>query len=476
MRRDRALIASAVVLCLLGSACGSRLSERERTTAITAMSTRNTGGAVAGPATDGATSGPAVSGPTDAGPAATDDAGGGSSGGGSSGGGAQGGGGGGSAAAACRATKGTGTGVTANAIVVATLADINGVQPGLFQSAHDAANAAAAYINSEGGICGRQIKPRLLDSRTDSGANRATMLDACDNAFVVVGSMSAFDDGSAAPGEACGIPDITAISTNPQKYKAKNTYPAAPNGGDKVVTTPARFVKTRYPDVIKKAAMLWLNQDVTRTNSASRMKAYRTEGFDFIYQQEVQVLEADYTRFVIEMRNRGVQYVNMVSDFQSIVRLQKAMRQQSYLPKVRQWDSVAYDPDYLAAPEPVEGSLVFLNTAIVEEASSNPEMQLYSTWLKRTKPGAAPDYFGLYAWSAYRLFQKLATEIGADLTRPKFLAALRATKSWGANGLHAEHNIGAKQLSLCNLNLIVRGGKFVRQHPAKGFDCNGQIS
>ena len=99
------------------------------------------------------------------------------------------------------------------------------------------------------------------------------------------------------------------------------------------------------------------------------------------------MLEANYTRFVQEMRSRGVQYVTMVADFQNIVRLQKAMKQQGYIPKVRDWDSVAYDPDYLKEGDAVEGSYIFLNNAMFEEATSNPEMKLYTEWLQRAVPG-----------------------------------------------------------------------------------------
>ena len=100
----------------------------------------------------------------------------------------------GAVAASCpRATRGTDTGVSAEAIKVATLADISGVQPGLFESAHQAARAATAYINSQGGICGRRIDLLPLDSKTDAGGNRAAMLEACQEAFAAVGSMSAFD-------------------------------------------------------------------------------------------------------------------------------------------------------------------------------------------------------------------------------------------------------------------------------------------
>jgi ABC-type branched-subunit amino acid transport system substrate-binding protein len=357
-------------------------------------------------------------------------------------------------------------------VKVATLADISGVQPGLFESAHQAARAASAYINSQGGICGRVVEPLLLDSKTDSGGNRAAMLEACQKAFAVVGSMSAFDDGSAAPGRECGIPDMTAITTNAAKYNAPNTFPIFPSTGP-VGTSPAKYIAEKYPDVVKKAAMLWLNQAVTKNNAASRMKAWESIGYKFIYTAEVQVLQANYTSFVQEMRNRGVQYVSMVSDFQSLVRLQKSMRQQGYVPKVRHWDSVAYDADYLNEPQPVEGSNVFINTAMFEE--SNPETKLYTEWLQRASPGATPDYFGLYAWSGYRLFQKLATEIGPQLTREKLLGALKATSEWGANGLHAPHKIGSKLASTCNLTLKVTGGKFVRESPGSGFDCSGTL-
>lgn len=460
-------LAVSAALMLVATGCGSMLTDEERDATIAALARR--GASSSGPS--------GMVGGVDPGLGPQAQGAGGGGGGGLTGTptvGDRGGGGGGLAGGCANATKGTATGVTPKTVRVATLADISGVQPGLFESAHQAARAATAYINNQGGICGRTIDLLPLDSKTDSGGNRAAMLEACDEAFAVVGSMSAFDDGSAAPGRECGIPDMTAITTNVAKFNAPNVYPISPTSPT-VSTTPAKYIAQKHPDVIKKAAMLWLNQAVTKNNAVARMKAYQKVGFNFIYQTEVQVLEANYTRFVQEMRNRGVQYVSMVSDFQSIVRLQKSMRQQGYVPKVRQWDSVAYDRDYLSQPEPVEGSAVFINTAMFEEASSNPEMRLYTEWLQRAAPGATPDYFGIYAWSAFRLFQKLAAQIGPDLTRPKLLAALRATTEWGANGLHAPHRIGAKIISTCNLNLEARGGRFVRVAPSSGFDCSGTL-
>jgi hypothetical protein len=102
-------------------------------------------------------------------------------------------------------------------------------------------------------------------------------------------------------------------------------------------------------------------------------------------------------------------------------------------------------------------------------------MKLYRDWLQRASPGATPDYFGLYAWSSFRLFQKLASEIGPELTREKLLEALKGTKEWGGNGIHGPHQTGAKLPTTCNLYVEVKGGKFQRMAPASGFDCSGAL-
>ncbi|HYZ91436.1 MAG TPA: ABC transporter substrate-binding protein, partial [Actinomycetota bacterium] len=188
------------VLALLASACGSRLSNAERTRALAVLTGSSTasGGGTGSGATGIDGGGTAAGG--DTGSAAGSGGGGAVASGGSSGG---------AGVKSCAAaSKATDTGVTAKSVTVATLADVSGVQPGLFQSAHQAARAASAYINSQGGICGRQVEVLPLDSKTDAGGNRSAMLEACDKAFAVVGSMSAFDEGSAKPGQDCGIPDM----------------------------------------------------------------------------------------------------------------------------------------------------------------------------------------------------------------------------------------------------------------------------
>ena len=90
----------------------------------------------------------------------------------------------------------TDKGVTANSITVGNITSISGVAPGLTQSAQQATQAWAAYVNSQGGICGRMIKVQTFDDGNDAGQNYAEASQACSSDFAMVGNASGFDDGA----------------------------------------------------------------------------------------------------------------------------------------------------------------------------------------------------------------------------------------------------------------------------------------
>jgi ABC-type branched-subunit amino acid transport system substrate-binding protein len=463
--------AIAVLLMMLLAACGARLTTAQRAAGINGLG---------GPANTTGTVGPAGGGKQGVGLGTSGSAGTGT---GTTGTGT-GAGTGGVGAAACGGSgpnTASDIGVTPTQITVATASDVSGVQAALFKSTFQAMQAWTAMVNNQGGLCGRGIKPLQIDTKADATANQAAVRQACDSAFALVGSMSAFDNGGADTGQRCGIPDLTAITVNGDREKATNVYPIYPVRPDKFAIGTANYIKQTYPTVIKHAAMVYLNAGVTKTNALQRVKAYEGVGFDFgpsndrrIY--EVQILEPNYGPYVQKMRDRGVEYVSMVANLQSIQKLLQAMDQAGWYPKVRDWDSVAYSPQFVLSNgqpyKPADGSLVFLNTNIAEEAAGNPEMQLYITWLSRVAVGAKPDYFGFYAWSAGRLFQKLAAEIGPKLTRKALLDAVKKVHAWDDNGLHAAQDVGNKIMSPCFMYLSVVNGRFTRKAPASGFICN----
>lgn len=471
--RGRSLAATVATVLLL-AACGARLTSDQRAAGIGALR-GGAGGFDTGTAGGSGTSFGGTTGTTT-----------GATAGGTGGAGTTG-----LGAAGCTGTGGaTDKGVTANQITLATASDISGVQPGLFKSTWEAMEALAAYANSQGGVCGRGIKNLLLDSQATSTANRAAVQQACDQAFALVGSMSAFDDGGASAGQSCGIPDVSAITVNQARSDATNVFPAYPVGPHHFASGWGTYIKNTYPQAVQTACFITLNVAVSVQNGNQRINALTKLGYHFVWTGQTGVVQASYTPFVQQMKDHNCHFIDMLSDYQSTVRLQQAMQQQNWYPQVRVWDSAAYSPAYLtqgqSAVNTVTGAacsvdpqpcpaFVFINTALFEEAASNPELQLYESWLQRVAPGHQPDYFGEYAWSAGRLFLKAAAAVGAHLTRTALLAQLKTIHAWNDFGMHATHDIGNKLEANCYLYIETVNDKFVRRTPASGWTCAGPL-
>ena len=122
--------------------------------------------------------------------------------------------------------------MTPTEIRIAVVADVdNPFAPGLFQSAVDAVNGAAKYINANGGIAGRKVKVDFIDSHLNANETRNAIITACQQDFALVGTEALFlsnmDDAINCKdinGAATGLPDLAAIATGIPETCAPVTY------------------------------------------------------------------------------------------------------------------------------------------------------------------------------------------------------------------------------------------------------------
>ena len=478
--RAFATTAAAGALSLVLAACGSQLSPED----VRAAGGGTMGGGldqgVVGPdgsatgdtgAAGGTTGGAAGS--TGGGSTAT---GGGSSSGGSGGSATQGSGGnaasGGVKAGNCAGFKNQ-TGISDGKIVIANAADVSGPVPGLFESAQEAVKAYIAYFNASSDICGRKLELMSLDSRTDAGADQQAYAKACEGAFAAVGSMSAFDGGGAATADKCGIPDLRSANVSAERQKCDNCFgvqSANPNTFQNAV--PDHIIKN-YPAAAKSAAYVWINAGVGPLNANNQANAMQRRGMKFVYRQGIDVSEFNYAPYVQQMKDKGVKYVQFLGAYQQAVRLAQAMQQQGFKPDAFVLDPTGYDPRYVeSGGDAVEGTKIFINFAMFEEVSSNKEMQLYQAWLQQVKPGATPTFFGLFSWSAARLFVEQSIALGGDLNRESLVKAVTKVDNWTSNGLHSPQHVGSKQTGDCWRWIRLQKGKWVPEGPTK-FTCSG---
>jgi len=378
--------------------------------------------------------------------------------------------------ASCNASNNGGatdTGVTANSIIIGNIASISGVAPGLTQSAQNATEAFADYVNSQGGICGRQIKVQPFDDGNDAGTNAADAQQACQSDFALVGDASGFDNGGASAIQSCGIPDLAAEVSTTELANVATAFGTSdahywPLG-------PPIWLKSHYPDAVTHAGMIYLDVPATIEVATSEMQAYETVGFNYVYTAEVSPTEPNYAPYVAKMQSAGVQYVTEISDDNSAARLVQSMAQANYQPQVVDWFSEEYTQHFLTESQgDANGNLVLMETASYEEGSSNPGFELYSSWLNRVAPGTTHDIFGPLAWSAGLAFLRAAKAAGAHLTRAALLAQLQQIGQWNGGGVvPPSENYGQKVPTPCFAYFKISGDSFVRVYPAatNSFDC-----
>lgn len=464
-------------MALTLGACGSRLQGNALHAAEGASNNSGTGTN----SPNGSSDGPSTAGSASSGPGATGASGaaaGGATSGGASAGKSAAGATGGATSAACNTSNNGGstdTGVTGNQITVGNITSISGVAPGLTQSAQQATEAWAAYVNSQGGICGRQIKVQTYDDGNDTGNNAADAQQACSADFALVGSASGFDNGGASAIQSCGIPDDAAEISTHELGNVPNVFGASPGNAHYWPTGAAVWLKSQYPNAVTHAAMIYLNAPATQEQAQSEMTAYQSVGFNYTYSVAVSPTEPNYAPYVAKMQSAGVQYVTEYSDDNSAARLVQAMAQANYQPQVVDWFSEEYTQHFLSqAQGDANGDLVLMATAPYEDASSNPGMQLFLSWMNRVAPGFSHDIFAEFAWSAGLAFLQAAKAVGAHLTRAALIQQFQKIGSWDGGGVQPpDQSFGQKIPSPCFSYFKISGNGFTRVFPsqANSSDC-----
>ena len=365
-----------------------------------------------------------------------------------------------------------GTGVTNDTLRIGNSSDISGPVPGLFTAAQQATQAFVNYFNSTGGrICGRKLVLDLYDSHTDAGGDQLAYAKGCENDFAMVGSMSAFDSGGARTAQSCGLPDIRAISTTTERGGCTTCFSAQPAG-------PQAF-ENAVPDYLikhtggKNAAMLYINVGASAANGQSQVKHETKRGVHYVVNQGIDITDFNYSPYVQKMKDKNVQSVQFIASSAQFARLAQAMQAADFHPKVYLIDPSAYNEDYTKSAGPAGvGTTVYVNFTPFEEAGSNPEISLYVRYLQQVSPGAKPTFFGLFAWSATRLFVEQAVKLGGRLTRSSLLASVRTVDNWTSHGGHAPQHVGSKKIADCWRFLKWTGRAWV---PVDGraYHCNG---
>jgi Periplasmic binding protein len=392
----------------------------------------------------------------------------------------------------------TDVGITPTDITIEVMADVGSpLAPGLFQGNLDAINAFASYVNAHGGIACRQLKVRTWDSKLDPTESKNGLIDACTNAFAMVGNNALFNPDVSPmtncadkTGAATGLPDIAALANDLneqcaptafiiQAIAAKCPYQTGVQPWT-VVVGQDKWYQTIVPNLhgiyLVPADLPTTRQSATYNIDGQAMfggvkwdATMNTAGTDTqtAYTPRVQVAKADSSNFVYDGSND-----------QAMIRMRKEADAQG-LTSVKIWacSLACYTQAFIPqGGTAVEGTYLWMAFLPFEEAQYNAADQAFVSSL----PASKLNSWGAQAWQAGMAFQQAVNTVVAKagpngVTRSAVLAALKGMTNFNADGwMGAKSLQGSGSTSDCFLMMQVQNGKFVRVYPTKPgtMDCN----
>ncbi|MDX6267291.1 MAG: hypothetical protein QOD70_2031 [Frankiales bacterium] len=373
----------------------------------------------------------------------------------------------------------TAVGVTANSITLGAVTTLSGPVPGLFSGDVYGAQAYFAYVNSQGGIFGRQLRLEVADDQLDCGQNRTQHLAQAGHVFGWVSSLSLYDN--------CGAPVLqqhkdmseVAVSFSTQAGGLKNSFsinPLVP--GYRLGSL--EYYKQKFPGSITHAASLVGNIGSAVEIFKGIQKAAESVGYRWDYVRDYSPGETDFTSDIIQMRQKGIQFLYFVSaDSHTIAKVLNAAKQQNWKPQVIAVGAgdAAYDPSFIpeagAASEGLyadQPHAAFFNTS----DARIPGVGLYQQWMNKTGAAKHEDLYSAWGWGSAALAVQALKAAGPKLTRQAFLTALGKVHHFDGNGMFAASDPAGKKPSTCYVVLKVVQGAWQRTDtPATSFRCGG---
>jgi ABC-type branched-subunit amino acid transport system substrate-binding protein len=382
----------------------------------------------------------------------------------------------------------TDIGVTATSITLGNVVVLSGPVPGLFEGAADGAHSYFSYINSQGGVFGRQLLLRVADDQFDCGENQNQHNALIPKVFGFVGSFSVYDDcGAKVLDKHRDVPDV-AYALSPEALNLPNNFSPYPLVQG-YPTGMFRYWKSKYGDAIRHVGTLAADVPAARAAWAGIKAAAESVGWRFTYERYYGATEQDFTADAVRMRSQAadnrVDIVFLISaDIATTARIKNAVDAQTS----STWKPIfvlpiAYDKTFIerldggkAAAEGVVGSNLFSLFFAAADARNIPEVALFQRWMARTHPDKPLDLFAMFGWGSAVMFVQALKAAGARATRAGVMTQLRKIHEFSANGLISPSDPAGKTPSKCYALWRIHNGIYERvDTPPDRYRCDANF-
>jgi len=374
------------------------------------------------------------------------------------------------------------TGLTPTTV---SIGNVSTLSLGLFKGALIGTKAYAAYVNSTGGVHGRDLVVDSYDDGFTGALNRQYTQEAVQRDFALVGGFSLEDSfGGTVLAADPGAPNVTNPLDHATAVLPNTVGPQVSNGG--WGTGALEYVKQHYPAASQAVGDLIADQPSAIASWRIEQGAIDHVGLHVVYARQYPITQSDFNANVIAMRNAGVKMLlidQMPENYAASVF--RALDQQNFHPIVVLGTST-YSESLIAdsgGAATVDGSYLILNSALFlgEDSAGLPAVSTFLTWVHRASPEFKPDLFTLYGWTAAELFAQALDSAGPNPTRGSLLRALHGVTSFNANGLIVTSHPSSRLGGNCFLLVRVVDGRFQRLDDPPitgrtgGYSCAGEV-
>jgi ABC-type branched-subunit amino acid transport system substrate-binding protein len=371
----------------------------------------------------------------------------------------------------------TDVGVTATSITVGSATDLSGPVPGLFEGAVTGVKAYFNYVNSMGGIYGRQLQLQVADSLTSCSGDENATQSMVNKVFAFVGQIAVYDNcGAQVLAQHPAIPDVSS-AVSKDAAVLPNQFSAEPGGMGYQTGAYAYYAKV-YGSAVQHVGDIYPNIPDTVTETGYEEAAAHSVGWNFVYKDAVEATDTNFTPDIIRMQAAGVKVVEMELTAQDCATLIQEEIQQNWHPTNILY--FAYDRQFVqlaGGAQAADGVVGWTDSPLYfgqQDAQNIPEVGLFQTWMAKTNPSQTLDTYAESGWAHAALFVQALKAGGPKATRAAVMSALKAVKSYNGNGFVAPSSPATKGASNCFVLWQIKNGNFVRvDTPNTGYDCSG---
>jgi ABC-type branched-subunit amino acid transport system substrate-binding protein len=397
------------------------------------------------------------------------------------------------------ANKATEVGVSPTTIRIAVVADVdNPLQPGLFAGSVAGVQAAARYINANGGVAGRKLAVDFIDSHLSDSEAVNAIIKACSQDFALVGTSALFLNNvnditgcKDMTGAATGIPDLPVVTTEVVQQCDPDSFPINPpqihcdtqSAHPQTYTVNAgraNYFQSKFGKNLH--GMYMYTADLQSAKSANQVTATGVQKLGIKPDDQISISatapQDAYTPAAQSMKSKSSNFAEVELAYSQTVDLRKEAALQGVTDPSIVWSCTVqcYNPQFLTqGGTSVENEWISLGFLPDIEAKYNKAVAGFDKYTDPSKrDGFAADAFasGLLLRDAIR--DVVAKDGNNGLTRKNLFTELNTIHAFTADGMLGTTDIAGRVPSPCYMLTQVKNGKFVRVYPTKPgtLDCS----